>query len=115
MTLVSKKCTPCEGKRSPLTPEEALTYFKEIPEWKADESFTKISREFEFDSFVDAINFVNDLAHLAEEEGHHPDIHIFYNKVRCELWTHAINGLSENDFILTAKIDSIFTEVYSDL
>jgi 4a-hydroxytetrahydrobiopterin dehydratase len=63
-------------------------------------------KEFKFVDFIGAINFVNLVADIAEEEGHHPDIHIFYNKVRLELSTHAIGGLSENDFILAAKIDA---------
>lgn len=64
-----------------------------------------ITKEFHFRNFIEAMKFVNRVAAVAEEEGHHPDIHIHYNRVRFEIWTHAINGLSENDFILAAKID----------
>jgi len=66
---------------------------------------SKISQEFKFKDFKEAIAFVNKIAELAENEGHHPDIHIFYNKVLVEIWTHFIGGLSENDFILASKIE----------
>lgn len=66
-----------------------------------------IIKEFQFKNFVEAMKFVNRVADLAEEEGHHPDIHIHYNKVRFDIWTHAIDGLSENDFILATKIDAL--------
>ena len=66
-----------------------------------------ITKEVAFKNFVEAMKFVNRVAALAEEEGHHPDIHIHYNKVRFDIWTHAIDGLSENDFILAAKIDNL--------
>ena len=66
----------------------------------------RIFKEYKFKDFIGAMNFVDKVAELAEEEGHHPDIHINYNKVLLELWTHAIGGLSENDFILAAKIDA---------
>jgi 4a-hydroxytetrahydrobiopterin dehydratase len=66
-----------------------------------------ITKEFAFKNFVAAMQFVNKVAEIAEGEGHHPDIHIHYNRVRFDIWTHAIDGLSENDFILAAKIDGI--------
>lgn len=72
-----------------------------------DDKINKISKEFKFKDFIGAINFVDNVAGIAEEEGHHPDIYIFYNKVLIELSTHSIGGLSENDFILAAKIDNI--------
>lgn len=89
-----------------MTRDEAMDYIAENPDWILDDTSTKISKEFKFSDFIGAINFVNLVADIAEEEGHHPDIHIFYNKVRLELSTHAIGGLSENDFILAAKIDA---------
>lgn len=66
-----------------------------------------ITKEFKFKNFVEAMKFVGRVADIAEQEGHHPDIHIHYNKVRFDIWTHAIGGLSENDFILAAKIDAL--------
>lgn len=105
--LVKKKCVPCEGNVPPLDEKHVAELKKEIsPEWKISEN-KKIYREFTFINFRHAIDFVNKIAELAEREGHHPDITIHYNKVELELMTHAIDGLSENDFILAAKIEMI--------
>lgn len=107
MNLLKKKCVPCEGKgMKPLSRADAQDYLDEIPGWALDKDAKKISKEFKFKDFIGAINFVNAVAEIAEMEGHHPDIHIHYNKVLLELSTHAIGGLSENDFILAAKIDA---------
>jgi 4a-hydroxytetrahydrobiopterin dehydratase len=73
--------------------------------WIMDEKKQKISKEYKFKDFIGAINFVNRISEIAEEEGHHPDIHIFYNKVLLELSTHSMGGLSEKDFDLAKKID----------
>lgn len=103
-TLRNKKCIPCEGGVEPLSTDEAKNYLKELDEnWKINGK--KIQREIKFKNFKEAIKFINQIADLAEREGHHPDLHIFYNQVKVELWTHAANGLTENDFILAAKID----------
>jgi len=104
--LLNKKCVPCEGEVKPLSRADAQDYADEVPGWVLDEKALKISKEFKFKDFVEAIDFVGRVADIAEEEGHHPDIHIFYNKVLLELSTHSIDGLSENDFILAAKIDA---------
>lgn len=101
------KCVPCEGGVPPLTREEAKKYAANIdPDWHfiAD---NKIFREFVFRDFKEAMAFVKSVADIAEEEGHHPDIQLSYNKLRLELTTHAIKGLSENDFAMAAKIDRI--------
>lgn len=91
----------------PLTRDAIAKYLPEVPGWEVLEH-KKIRREFTFQDFNEAIAFVNDVADLAESEGHHPDIYLHnWNKVRIELSTHAINGLSENDFILAAKIDTV--------
>ncbi len=87
--------------------DEVKRHLLEIPEWKLSADHKKIYREFKFKDFVRAIEFVNKVAELAEYEGHHPDVHIHYNKVVLELWTHDIGGLSENDFILASKIDKL--------
>jgi 4a-hydroxytetrahydrobiopterin dehydratase len=95
----------------PLTRDEAEAMMVQVPGWEllppsgdaADQN--KLSRRFKFRDFREAIAFVNRVADLAEEEGHHPDIHIFGNRVRLDLTTHAIKGLSDNDFIMAAKID----------
>jgi 4a-hydroxytetrahydrobiopterin dehydratase len=109
MDLLAKKCVPCEGGVPPIKGEAIKDYLTDLKwDWEIVESEKKIRREFKFKGFGDAISFVNAVADLAENEGHHPDFHIFYSKVIIELWTHAINGLSENDFIMAAKIDNIF-------
>ncbi len=106
-TLNQKHCVPCEGGMPPLDHKYVQKYSKEVPEWKVSDDEKKITREFTFKDFVEAMKFVNTVADIAQAEAHHPDIYIFYNKVRFELSTHAMNGLSENDFILAAKIDAI--------
>ncbi len=104
--LLNKKCVPCEGGTLPITKEYAGEYMEKVPGWTLDDKGLKISKEYKFKDFIGAINFINQVAELAEAEGHHPDIHINYNKVLLELSTHAIGGLSENDFIVAAKIDA---------
>ncbi len=105
MNLTDKKCVACEGGIPPLGKKSAVEYLSQVPAWKPNADYTAISREFSFDDFKQAMTFINKVADLAEEEGHHPDIHVFYNRVKLELSTHALGGLSENDFILAAKID----------
>ena len=105
--LALKKCVPCEGGMPPLEKSRTQELLKEIPGWQL-EGNKKISREFRFKNFKEALAFVNRVGALAEEEGHHPDIFVHdWNKVRLELSTHAIKGLSENDFILAAKIETL--------
>ena len=105
--LSDKKCVACEGGVPPLSETEIKTYLSQIKEgWEAIDS-KKIQKEFKFKDFKEAMEFVNKIAVVAEEEGHHPDIYIIYNKVKIKLSTHAIGGLSENDFILAAKIDTL--------
>lgn len=107
MNFNRKKCIPCEGGILPLKIIQVKEYIKEIPNWKITEDKKKIMREFKFKNFKEAMVFVNKVAELSEKENHHPDFYISYNKVILELWTHKINGLSENDFILASKIDKI--------
>lgn len=107
MNLINQKCIPCEVGGSPLAAEAVQRYLSELKTGWAGLENKKIQREFKFKNFKEAMVFVNRVAELAEAEGHHPDMHIFYNAVRIELWTHAVNGLSENDFILAAKIDAL--------
>ena len=106
--LVSKKCVPCEGGTPTLAKEEVKSLLSQISGWSVDADFKKISRDFKFKNFKEAMEFVNKVAGLAESEGHHPDIYIHgWNKVRLDLSTHAIGGLSENDFIMAAKIGEL--------
>ncbi len=103
MRLVQKKCVPCEGGVPKLKPEEIRKFLQEIPNWS--EKDEKLYRSFSFKNFKETMKFVNQMAELAEQEGHHPDFTVHYNQVEVVIWTHAIGGLSENDFILAAKID----------
>lgn len=106
--LTDKKCVPCEGGMPAMTRDEVDAYLKETPGWTYLNSVVPmISREWQLADFQAAMAFVNKVAATADAEGHHPNIHIFYNKVRLENTTHAIHGLSENDFILAAKINQL--------
>lgn len=105
--LAGKKCAPCEGGVDPLTRDQFEPYLEQVADWKVLDD-KRIEREFQFKDFAQAIKFVNAVAEIAEEEGHHPDILIHaYKKVNITLWTHAIGGLSINDFIVAAKVDRI--------
>ncbi|MEX0967591.1 MAG: 4a-hydroxytetrahydrobiopterin dehydratase [Bacteroidia bacterium] len=107
MELTEKKCVPCEGGVEKFTPDQIKEYKTEIdPHWKVEDNY-KISRVFLFDDFAQAMAFANKVGDLAEEEGHHPDLHISWGRAEVELYTHAIGGLSENDFIMAAKIDEL--------
>lgn len=106
--LKNKNCKPCEGGIPPLNQAEIAEYRKQInKDWDVVDN-KKINRNFSFVNYSHTIDFVNKVAELAEEEEHHPVMHVYYGKIHMELWTHAIDGLSENDFILAAKIDDIF-------
>lgn len=105
MTLAEKGCKPCKGETVPMSNDEATALLKKIIGWSLVDGH--LYKEFKFKDFMEAIGFVNNLAEVAEKEDHHPNISIQYNKVSIDLWTHAINGLSENDFILAAKMDKI--------
>ena len=101
MKLTDKKCVPCEGGVEPFSNKEEDKYMDQLSHWSLDrDGIHKIQREFEFDDFNHAMRFVNKMADLAENEGHHPNFTVKYNKVNTELYTHAIGGLSENDFIM---------------
>lgn len=105
--LTGKTCQPCTGDTPPLKPEEVFRLHEKVPDWMIS-SGRKLVRTFEFDEFTEAVDFVNRVAELAEEEGHHPNITIDYSRVTFTVWTHAIDDLSENDFILAAKIDALY-------
>lgn len=107
MDLTKKRCVPCEGGTPPLLWEQVKILKKSVStEWIILEN-TRIRKEYLFDNYKQTLDFVNRVANLAEEEGHHPVMHVYYSKVEIELWTHAVNGLTENDFIMASKIDKI--------
>jgi 4a-hydroxytetrahydrobiopterin dehydratase len=106
--LAKKKCKPCEGGVAPLSPEAAQELLKQLkPEWMLIDGGRILANTYTFRDFVETMGFVNKIAAVAEEEQHHPDLSISYNNLGVELSTHAIGGLSENDFILAAKIDEL--------
>lgn len=112
MKLSEKKCIPCEDDSvQPLSCQEIAIIIAEhdteVKDWKINDTCTRMTFEKIFPDFVTAMEFVNRVAELAETEGHHPDISIWYNRVQLDLWTHSIGGLSENDVIVAAKINSL--------
>lgn len=110
--LTSKKCVPCEGGVDPLSPEEAATFVKAVAGWSLTHDGQRIRREWIAKNFMEGIDFFQKVAALAEDEGHHPDLHLQgYRNVAIELWTHAAGGLTENDFIMAAKINEIPIQV----
>lgn len=111
MDLAKKHCIPCEGGTPPLSDEKEDEMLKLVKGWMLVRDGThKITRQFKFKNFKEAIAFVNKVADLAQREGHHPDIKIVYNKVSLDLFTHAVGGLSENDFIMASKINKLLED-----
>jgi 4a-hydroxytetrahydrobiopterin dehydratase len=104
--LAKKNCVPCKGGVPPLAGRELETLAKEVPGWKVVDGH-HIVRTITFPDFKQALAFVNKVGAIAEEQGHHPDILLGWGKAEVTTWTHKINGLTESDFILAAKIDGI--------
>ena len=110
--LINKKCLPCEGGVDPCTLPEANRQLQQLPGWYLTHDGQRIRKDWKVGNFLAGMHFFNEVAQVAEEDGHHPDLHIEgYRNVAIELWTHAIGGLSENDFILAAKIDQLPVEL----
>jgi len=106
--LAARSCKPCEGGIAPLTPAEAGKLLTQVSsEWTLIDSARAIERRFAFRDFYRTMSFVNALAHIANIEDHHPDLEVGYNYCRVKYTTHAIKGLSENDFVCAAKVDLI--------
>ena len=106
--LSSRKCQPCDGATPALTAAAAAQLLKQVSTaWVLTESAHAIRREFAFRDFYRTMSFVNALAHLANIEDHHPDLEVGYNYCRVTFTTHAVRGLSENDFVCAAKVDLI--------
>ena len=103
--LIDKKCQPCSGNTPKMSLDEIQKKIIEIDNWKLNDKKEMIFKKFKFKNFVKALQFTNEVANIAEEEGHHPDISIGWGYCLIMIHTHAINGLSINDFILAAKID----------
>ena len=108
-SLADKTCVPCRGGVPSLNGEELEKIYRQVPEhaqWNVVNEHHLV-REFKFPDFRSALAFVNKVGELAEEQGHHPDIALAWGKVEITTWTHAVNGLTESDFILAAKIDRL--------
>ena len=105
--LSAKQCVACEGGTPPLNPTEVAAFLTHLQTlWEVEDN-KKIRKIFIFKDFKESLDFVNKVGALAEEEGHHPDVYLTYGRVAIELWTHAVKGLSENDFIMAAKIEQL--------
>ena len=109
MTLTSKKCTPCEGAANKISDEKAAELEGQIPQWKTIQvdGEARLQRVFDFSDFKSALAFTQRVGELAEAEGHHPALLTEWGSVTVTWWTHAINGLHENDFIMAAKTDAL--------
>lgn len=105
MNLTEKKCVPCEGGVPPFDKSKIEEYVKFLPEGWGIVDDKMLRKEFKFKGFPDTIAFVNKIALIAQAEGHHPDLQVHYSKLVVDFSTHAIGGLSENDFIMAAKIE----------
>ena len=106
--LTNKRCVPCEGGVPALQGAELADYLGQIEGWTSEDD-RRIHKSFGFGDFAELMVFVNRMAEVAETEGHHPDFSVHYSELDVTLWTHAVGGLSENDFILAAKIDATST------
>jgi 4a-hydroxytetrahydrobiopterin dehydratase len=110
--LAGKHCQACAGNIPLLSPDEVRTLLPRVPGWELSLDGRRIRRRWVARNFKAAIAFLNSVAALAEAEGHHPDLHLeSYRELTLELWTHSLGGLSENDFILAAKINGLPIEL----
>jgi 4a-hydroxytetrahydrobiopterin dehydratase len=105
--LVERHCVPCESGTPPMPEAEEAELLAHLPGWRVEEAggHRQLVREFRTTDFVSAVDFVNQITPIAEAEGHHPDLLVAWGRVRVQLWTHAAGGLTENDFVLAARID----------
>ncbi|MCH9643235.1 MAG: 4a-hydroxytetrahydrobiopterin dehydratase [Gammaproteobacteria bacterium] len=104
---LEKRCKPCEAGIPPLSKEKIQELLKQVADWKVNEDLTVITREFKFKNFLRTMAFVNAVAYVANQEGHHPDMHVGYNYCTIDFSTHAIDGLSTNDFICARRVNEL--------
>lgn len=104
--LASQQCVPCRGGVPPMEKDEIEKLLKELDGWEAINEH-HLSKNYKYKDFREALDFVNEVGNLAEEQGHHPDICFGWGKVEISIWTHKINGLTTSDFVLAAKIDNL--------
>ncbi len=111
--LAKKECVPCKGGTPPLPPDQVQALLGELDEWTVEQEY-HLTRSFEFPDFAKALDFVNRVGEIAEQQQHHPDIHLAWGNVRVEVWTHKIRGLTESDFILAARVDAALAKSDAD-
>ncbi len=107
MDLAKKDCVPCRGGVPPLSGETVDQLLRELDGWSVEEGY-HLTRTYKFKNFAEALVFVNRVGEIAEQQNHHPDLHLAWGKVRVVVWTHKISGLTESDFIFGAKVDAAF-------
>jgi 4a-hydroxytetrahydrobiopterin dehydratase len=106
--LAEKKCVPCRGGVPPLAGEELEQLARELGhDWEVIEEH-HLAKTYSFPDFAQALAYVNRVGEMAEDQGHHPDLHLAWGKVRVEIWTHVIGGLTESDFVLAAKAEKLY-------
>jgi 4a-hydroxytetrahydrobiopterin dehydratase len=113
VSLADKHCVPCRGGVPPLEADQIAPLLAQINGWEV-ENDRRLVKTYRFKNFVEAVAFVNAVTPVAEEEGHHPDLYVSWGKVRVLLWTHKIDGLTESDFILAAKLDRVYAQPLPD-
>ncbi|MCZ6736086.1 MAG: 4a-hydroxytetrahydrobiopterin dehydratase [Planctomycetota bacterium] len=111
--LAQKECVPCKGGVAPLATQTIDGLLGQIDGWSIEQEY-HLAKAFRFANFAEALDFVNRIGAIAEQQNHHPDIFLAWGKVGVEVWTHKINGLTESDFIFAAKIDSAFESMRAD-
>ena len=111
--LAKKECVPCKGGTPPLTADQVQAFMGELDKWMVEQEY-HLTKSFEFRDFSAALDFVNRIGEIAEQQQHHPDIYLTWGKVRVDLWTHKIQGLTESDFILAARIDAALQKSKAD-
>jgi len=102
--LAEQQCVPCEGGVPPMEKDKAEQMLSQLNGWTIEQQY-HLTRTFKFRNFAKALDFVNRVGEIAEDQNHHPDIHLAYGKAKVEVWTHKINGLTESDFVFAAKVD----------
>ncbi len=107
MDLAKKRCVPCEGNIKPLSNSQIQALLKNLTEWEKNSDEKFIKRRFKFKNFIESLEFVNKIGAIAEEENHHPDLEFGWGYCEVRLYTHSINGLHENDFIVASKINNL--------
>lgn len=108
MSLTEKSCVPCRGGVPPMEPKQAEEMLAQVPGWSLTHDATRLERRYTFKNFIAALNFVNQVGRIAEEEGHHPDITFGWGYATVEFYTHKIGGLHDNDFIMAAKSNALY-------